>query len=123
MTGRALWLGSLSVLAVFSYLAGASGSFRPATSTTELARLGFVLEQQSLQGSSDDWAALRKDLSVLRPMVKGDEQKSFDLVVAVRGLLNRGQPNWKQAARLCEELKWKRCDRQALEAIERRTHP
>lgn len=111
------------LIAGLSYWLGERGTFRPTLSSSSLARVGFVLEQPTLHGSSREWALLAHDLRRLREMVDGDQQTAFDLVVALRGLLDQGRPDWEQAGRLCERLEWPRCDREALEALEQRTHP
>jgi hypothetical protein len=121
--GRIRLLVTVALVAGLSYWLGERGTFRQTPTSSPLARVGFALEQPTLQGSARDWRALERDLRQLRAMVDGDERAAFDLVLALRGLLHEGRPNWERAQQLCTTLKWPRCDREALEAIERRTHP
>ena len=94
-----------------------------AGASTPLARIGFALREPRVIAGADAWAHLRADVEAVRATSNPDERETFDLVVAVRGLESGGHPEWNKAEALCRALKWQRCDRPALEELERRSRP
>jgi len=117
-----LALGAL-LLAVAGYLVGARGTFKPAPNTTALARLGYALEAEQLSGDDRDWAALEKDAQAALAATEDRLRLPLEIVIALRGLENRGQPQWERARQLCGQLQWPRCDREALQSIQKRSRP
>jgi hypothetical protein len=122
-------IGIYLVAAACGYLLGVRGllmwspSSPKVTSATPLARVGFVLRQESPRATPADWAALGHDLDVVRASYAASQRDVFDLVVAVRGLDNGGAPDWQRAEQRCRALAWPRCDRAALEDLEKRSRP
>jgi len=94
-------------------LGGAGGilSARLAPASTALGRVGRALAGQGL--------ATAEDVAAARAPLEETARQVFDLAVALRGLENRGVPDWEQARLLCERLDWERCDRGTLEAMAR----
>ncbi len=90
---------------------------------TPLARVGFALRATHLEGSEEAWASLRGDIEAVRSQLNAHDRDVFDLVVAVRGLNSNGRAEWSEAVRLCNALRWPRCDRAALEALQQRSRP
>lgn len=98
------------------------GKLVPPTDSTPRARIGYVLRNGNLNLSGADLSAIEADLDAVRATWSG-ENAAFELVVALRGLATRGDPDWTRAAELCHTLRWPRCDRPALEAIRKRSRP
>jgi hypothetical protein len=124
---RALW-GVYLIAAALGYALGAQGlfafgPFAVNSNSTSLARLGIAVREQSPQASPRAWAALRSDVEAVHLKLKAQERDVFDLLVAVRGLNNSGNAEWGDAEQLCRALKWPRCDRAALEELNRRSRP
>ena len=123
---RRAWLAATYLLAVAAgYAVGGAGWF---SSTSEpvgspLARVGYALRAENPQATPAEWASLGADVRAVRAAWNPEERDIFDLVVAVRGLENRGQANYQEAERLCRALRWPRCDRPALDELERRSRP
>jgi len=65
--------------------------------------------------------ARRIDVGAVRNALAPDSRGAFDLVVALQGLDGGGEPEWGRAEQLCRGLGWPRCDRLALEEIQRRS--
>jgi hypothetical protein len=63
----------------------------------------------------------RPDVGTIRGALAADSRAAFDLVVALHGLGGDGVPDWGRAAGICSGLKWPRCDRPALEEMQRRS--
>ena len=57
----------------------------------------------------------------VRGALAADSRGAFDLIVALQGLDGDGAPDWGRAESICRGLKWPRCDRQALEEMQRRS--
>ena len=93
------------------------------STSTPLARVGFVLREQNAQGGPTAWQALRRDVEAFRQASKPEERGVVDLVVALRGLDSDGVTDWGKAEQLCRALKWPRCDRASLEEMKRRSRP
>jgi hypothetical protein len=92
-------------------------------SMTPLARVGFALQKDGLPSDATAFETLRRDLEVAAAHFPAERRAEFDLVVAVRGLASRGEPDWSRAASLCQTLGWPRCDRASLEELARRSRP
>ena len=88
-----------------------------------LARMGHALQSEQLAGKHDDWELLERDIEKLRQQWDGPRAGVLEVVVGVRGLSNRHQPDWEQAAAACQRLQWPRCDSGALEEMQRRSRP
>jgi len=118
--------GVYAAALVIGYAAGTT-EFLPASvvtgTSTPLARVGLALRDPGLTAEPEAWAHLRSDVAAARSESKPDELEAFDLVVALRGLESGGHPEWSRAETLCRGLGWQRCDRPALEEIERRSQP
>jgi len=111
---------------VVGYVVGAEGILPVsvvAGASTPLARVGFALREPQVVAKPEAWAHLRSDVEAVRAAANPDERGTFDLVVAVRGLESGGHPEWTKAEALCRGLGWQRCDRPALEELERRSRP
>lgn len=50
-----------------------------------------------------------------------DSRGAFDLVVALQGIDGDAPAGWGKAEAICRGLKWPRCDRPALEEMQRRS--
>jgi hypothetical protein len=100
-----------------------SGRVTGPASSTALARVGYALRADGVVASAEAWRALRADLDVVRAGMKPEDQRVFDLIVAVRGLRNGGRPELGPAERLCSELGWPRCERSALAELASRSRP
>jgi hypothetical protein len=62
----------------------------------------------------------RIDVSAVRGALPADSRGAFDLVVALQGL-EGGDADWGKAEEICRGLRWSRCDRLALEEMQRRS--
>jgi hypothetical protein len=93
------------------------------TSSTPLARVGYALREPAPKASPRDWAALREDIDAVRSAWSSEEPAVFELVVAVRGLYDGGNSDFKRAAELCRALKWPHCDQRALDVMKERSRP
>jgi hypothetical protein len=93
------------------------------SSSTPLARVGYALRSSEPTASAEDWAALRRDVELVRAGWKTEEPATFDLVVALRGLDAGGNSEWNRAQGLCRSLAWPHCDQRALEEMKRRSKP
>ncbi len=98
------------------------GSLKASTSTPP-ARVGWVLQKAEPHGDAAGWAALRGDVEAVRANFGSPERDVFDLVAALRGLANGGQPDLARAGEICRTLKWPRCDEPALQAVLKRSRP
>jgi hypothetical protein len=65
--------------------------------------------------------ARRLDVGAVRAALAPDSRAPFDLVVALQGLDRTGDPDWGRADQICRGLRWPRCDRPALEEMQRRS--
>jgi hypothetical protein len=63
----------------------------------------------------------RIDVDAVRAALAPDSRVPFDLVVALQGLDRTGEPDWGRADQICRGLRWPRCDRPALEEMQRRS--
>jgi len=61
------------------------------------------------------------DVGGVRGALAADSQSAFDLIVALQGLDAGGRPDWAKGEAICRGLKWPRCDRPALEEMQRRS--
>ena len=61
----------------------------------------------------------RMDVAAVRGALAPDSREAFDLVVALQRLDGRAETDWARAEQLCRGLKWSRCDRPALEEMQR----
>ncbi len=123
---RAALVGVYLLAATLGYVLGARGAFADRgqySSTTPLARIGFVLREQRLAANSDAWAILPRDVDSVRPQLKPADRDVFELVVALRGLATGGKADFEKAGQICRTLKWPRCDQVALEELQRRCRP
>ena len=107
-------LGSFSVPA-FPPRAGGG----PAASS---ARVGFALRNEP-HAPPTAWAALSPDVHAVRSSLPSPGREIFDLVVAVRGLINDGNSDWASAEQLCRALSWPRCDQASLEQLKAQSRP
>jgi hypothetical protein len=94
-----------------------------ASTSTPLARVGWVLQEADTHGDAAGWAGLREDVETVRSNFGSPERDVFDLVVALRGLTNGGQPDLARGGELCRALQWPRCDEPALQAVRQRSRP
>jgi len=60
------------------------------------------------------------DVGAVRGGLAADSRGAFDLLVALQSLDGDGAPDWGRAESICRGLKWPRCDRPALEEMQRR---
>lgn len=90
---------------------------------TARTRVGYVFAQENPRLTAASWDALKSDLQTVRATIQPPARPVFDLVVAARGLANRGSPDWARAEQLCRELRWTRCDRASLELLRERSRP
>lgn len=114
--------------AVCGYLVGArpwgrATADRGDGSTDALARVGVALGEEAPQAEAAAWAALRDDIDVARESFPAPQRQVFDLVVAIRGIENGGQPEWSRAEEQCRGLGWARCDRATLEELRKGSRP
>jgi len=121
-------IGLYVLAAVLGYVLGVRGllgSKQAAISpgSTALSRIGFALSETKLEAKPDAWRGLRADVLAVRSTLTPEERPVFDLVVALRGLNSGGAADWTESERLCRALTWPRCDRQALEEMQRRSRP
>ena len=111
---------------VLGYLLGSIAlpvlSLAQGSTSTPLARLGFALRENP-SVSSAPWAVLDADLPVVRSSIAAPQREVFDLVVAVRGLDNGGNPDWARAEKICGTLSWPRCDKHALTQLKGLSRP
>jgi hypothetical protein len=63
----------------------------------------------------------RVDVGAVRGALAADSRAAFDLLVALQGLDEGGAADWSRSESICRVLKWARCDRQALEEMQRRS--
>ena len=63
----------------------------------------------------------RIDVAAVRAALAPDSRAAFDLVVALQGLASGGAADWGTAETICRRLAWPRCDRLALEEMQRRS--
>ncbi|HEV8547378.1 MAG TPA: hypothetical protein VGQ57_00095 [Polyangiaceae bacterium] len=93
------------------------------STSTPLVRVGLALRDASLVLTPQERESLRADLDTVRTTWPGEPQ-ALDLVAALRGLTTGdGSADWARAEALCHELKWPRCDRPALELLQKRSVP
>jgi hypothetical protein len=115
------------VAAVIGYFAGVEGAFgaskTKSAATTPRSRVGFVLREQSPSASPKSWEKLRRDVALVHDSLPEGDRAVFELVSALRGLENGGKTDWDRAQRLCEGLRWPRCDRAALQDLAQRSRP
>lgn len=86
-------------------------------------RVGMLLQTAAPQLSDGEWAAMTSDVKDIRDSFPPEASSVFDLVVELHGLTRRGETDWKRAQSLCEGLKWTRCQKDALEELQRRSRP
>jgi hypothetical protein len=94
-----------------------------ASTSTPRARVGWVLDKAEPHGDAASWALLRGDVETARSSFGTPERDVFELVAALRGLANGGQPDLARAGEICRALKWPRCDEPALQAVRKRSRP
>jgi hypothetical protein len=95
-----------------------------ASTSTPLARLGLALKSDPAKPNAANFdAALADDVATVRSTLGAPERDAFDLVVALRGLLNGGRPDLARAAQSCHGLAFPRCDQRALEVVGERSRP
>ena len=63
----------------------------------------------------------RMNVGAVRGALAADSREPFDLVVALQQLDGGKETDWAQAEQLCRGLRWPRCDRPALEEMQRRS--
>jgi hypothetical protein len=63
----------------------------------------------------------RIDVGAVRGALAPDSREAFDLVVVLQRLDGGGDSDWARAEQICRALKWPRCDRPALEEMQRRS--
>ena len=63
----------------------------------------------------------RIDVAAVRGALAQDSRDAFDLVVALQGLDGSDRADWGRAEASCRGLKWPRCDRPALEEMQRQS--
>lgn len=119
----AVYVGAL----VAGYVLGARdllpyGPLRASTSTP-LARVGLALKSDTFRSDTATASALGYDLIAVRAGLSSPEREVFDLVTALRGLKNGGKIDTAAAGQTCHELKWPRCDDQALAVLQKRSRP
>jgi hypothetical protein len=61
------------------------------------------------------------DVAAVRGGLAPDSRGTFDLVVALQGLDGGGVADWGRAEQICRGFAWPRCDRLALEEMQRRS--
>lgn len=125
---RGLLIAVYLVAAAGGYRLGARGLLRvtnePRNATADAAaRVGVALGEEAPRADAVSWAALRDDIDVTRAAFPPPQRQVLDLVVAVRGIENGGQPEWTRAAEQCRALGWGRCERATLEELRKLTRP
>lgn len=121
---RSALIGLYVVTAALGYVLGARdllpflGRLQGASSTP-LARIGLALRDNGAGASADDWARLAADLDAARAGWQTGEPALFDLLVALRGLRNGGSTDWARAEQSCRAMRWRRCERPALEELKK----
>jgi hypothetical protein len=119
----ALYLAAFAVC----YVLGARGilPYGPlrASTSTPLARIGLALKDPHFHPNADTVAALNADLATVRAGLGSPEREVFDLVAALRGLKYNGDLDVPAATQSCRDLKWARCDQQALEVLRKQARP
>jgi hypothetical protein len=63
----------------------------------------------------------RVNVGAVRGALADDSRGPFDLVVALQQLDGAKETDWGRAEQLCRGLRWPRCDRPALEEMQRRS--
>jgi hypothetical protein len=63
----------------------------------------------------------RVDVAAVRAALAPDSREAFDLAVVLQRLDGGGETDWARAEQICRGLKWPRCDRPALEEMQRRS--
>ena len=63
----------------------------------------------------------RMNVGAVRAALAADSREPFDLVVALQRLDGGKETDWRGAERVCRGLRWPRCDRPALEEMQRRS--
>ncbi len=91
--------------------------------STPLARVGFALSELELSGDDRAWQRLASDVRASREAFPESRRATLDLVAALRGLGQRGEPDWAAAQRACDQLGWPRCDRETLETLRGSARP
>jgi hypothetical protein len=118
-----LYLVALSA----GYMLGERGTFPvnpfPRARSSPEARLGAALSADQLVLSPEGFRAVRADVEAVRARQTPESLDVLDLVVAVRGFANHGEPNFREAEERCRALRWPRCDRPALEVLRKRSRP
>lgn len=113
--------------AVVGYFAGIQGAFGSSkvssAAATPRSRVGFALREQAPKASAKGWEKLRRDVALVHDSLPEGDRAVFELVSALRGLENGGTTEWDKAKRVCEGLKWPKCDRGALEELKKRSRP
>lgn len=99
------------------------GRLLPSGTSTPLARVGVALGPKDMQASPSDWSALQGDLDTVRQTFSSAEPAALELVLALRGVASGGNPDLSRAEQLCQELKWRRCSRPALDVMQKRARP
>jgi hypothetical protein len=61
------------------------------------------------------------DVGAVRGALPPDSRQAFDLVVVLQRLEGGGETDWARGEQVCRALKWPRCDRPALEEMQRRS--
>jgi hypothetical protein len=83
--------------------------------TTLAALLCLVAFSRSMFGGD----RVRWDDGAIRAALPPESRGVFDLIAALRVPDGAGNVDWAKAEGLCRSLGWPRCDREALEGIER----
>lgn len=63
----------------------------------------------------------RMNVGAVRGALAADSRGPFDLMVALQQLDGGKETDWSRAEQLCRGLQWPRCDRPALEEMQRRS--
>jgi hypothetical protein len=63
----------------------------------------------------------RINAGAVRSALAADSRAPFDLVVALQQLDGGKETDWARAEQLCHGMRWPRCERQALEEMQRRS--
>ena len=115
-TARWLGLSYLSALGLGALL----GAFEPAPWATANApaRVGQVLA-----GKRQPDGNFARDTEVAKASLPGPARGTFELLLALRGWKDRGEPRLDQAVGICERAHLARCEVRALERTARELAP
>jgi hypothetical protein len=89
---------------------------------TGLRQSAFICTLAALSAASAMSSCSRRmNVGAVRGALAADSRASFDLLVALQQLDGGKETDWGRAEQLCRGLRWPRCDRAALQEMQRRS--